>query len=191
MAKSDHHFESGRRERRRRRKAILITILEFILVIAASALTAFLFFSSVTVQENSMSPTLQAGERVFVRRAAYTVRGVKRGDLIAYRGGGGTDTSIHIKRVVALPGETIEIKDGLILIDGKTYIENREFPNITNPGIAANGIRLGGDEYFVLGDNRNNSEDSRFSDVGNIKKSQIYGKVWFRSQPFSRMGFVR
>ena len=151
---------------------------------------AFLFFSSVMIQENSMSPTLMAGDRVFINRVVYAIGSVHRGDLIAYRGSGGTDSGIHVKRVIALPGETIQIRDGLILIDGKTYIENREFPNITKPGIAAEGIRLGSEEYFVLGDNRNNSEDSRFADVGNIKKRQIYGSVWFIGQPFSRTGFV-
>ena len=102
----------------------------------------------------------------------------------------GSIRSISPPQAFALPGETIQIRDGLILIDGKTYIENREFPNITKPGIAAEGIRLGSEEYFVLGDNRNNSEDSRFADVGNIKKRQIYGSVWFIGQPFSRTGFV-
>ncbi len=168
----------------------MTTILEVLLVIFLSAATAFLFFSSVMVQENSMSPTLMAGDRVYVNRIGYAIGSVHRGDLIAYRGSGGTDSGIHVKRVIGLPGETVQIRDGLILINGKTYIENREFPNITKPGIAEDGIRLGSEEYFVLGDNRNNSEDSRFADVGNISKGQIYGKVWFIGQPFSRTGFV-
>ena len=190
MAKSNQQSELKRKIRRRRRRAVLVTLLQVICVIAASAVTAFLIFSSVMIQENSMSPTLMAGDRVYVNRAAYAIGGVGRGDLIAYRGNGGANSSIHVKRVIGLPGETLQIRDGLILIDGKTYIENREFPNITKPGIAEEGIHLGSNEYFVLGDNRNNSEDSRFPDVGNISKNQIYGKVWFIGQPFSRTGFV-
>ena len=190
MAKSNQQSELKRKIRRRRRRAVLVTLLQVICVIAASAVTAFLIFSSVMIQENSMSPTLMAGDRVYVNRAAYAIGGVGRGDLIAYRGNGGADSCIHVKRVIGLPGETLQIRDGLILIDGKTYIENREFPNITKPGIAEEGIHLGSNEYFVLGDNRNNSEDSRFPDVGNISKNQIYGKVWFIGQPFSRTGFV-
>ncbi len=190
MAKSNYQFDHKKKPHWKRRNAFLITIVQVLAVLAASALTSFLFFGSVLIQENSMSPTLMAGDRVFVNRAAYTITGVGRGDLIAYRGSGGADSGLHVKRVIGLPGETIRIRDGLILIDGKTYIENREFPNITKPGIAEEGVLLGNNEYFVLGDNRNNSEDSRFADVGNISKSQISGKVWFIGQPFSRTGFT-
>ena len=190
MAKSNYGSDIKRKMKRDRNKRIIRTLVEVVLVLLASAAVAFLFFSSVMIQENSMSPTLMAGDRVFINRVVYAIGSVHRGDLIAYRGSGGTDSGIHVKRVIALPGETIQIRDGLILIYGKTYIENREFPNITKPGIAAEGIRLGSEEHFVLGDNRNNSEDSRFADVGNIKKRQIYGSVWFIGQPFSRTGFV-
>ena len=190
MAKSNNQSELKRKLRREKRRKIITTILEVVCVLILSAATAFLFFSSIPIQENSMSPTLMAGDRVFVNRVSYAVGSVHRGDLIAYRSAGGSDSGLHVKRVIALPGETVQIRDGLILIDGKTYIENRELPNITKPGIAEEGIRVGSEEYFVLGDNRNNSEDSRFADVGNIAKGQIYGKVWFIGQPFSRTGFV-
>lgn len=190
MAKSNNQSELKRKLRRDRRRRIVTTLLEVFCALVLSAATAFLFFSSVPVQENSMSPTLMAGDRVFVNRVSYALGSVRRGDLIAYRGSSGSDSGIHVKRVIGLPGETVQIRDGLILIDGKTYIENRELPNITKPGLAEEGIRLSSEEYFVLGDNRNNSEDSRFTDVGNIAKSQIFGKVWFIGQPFSRTGFV-
>ena len=152
MAKSNYGSDIKRKMKRDRNKRIIRTLVEVVLVLLASAAVAFLFFSSVMIQENSMSPTLMAGDRVFINRVVYAIGSVHRGDLIAYRGSGGTDSGIHVKRVIALPGETIQIRDGLILIDGKTYIENREFPNITKPGIAAEGIRLGSEEYFVLGD---------------------------------------
>ncbi len=166
-------------------------LLQLMVVLLLSAACAFVFFGSVMIQENSMNPTLESGDRVFVNRAAYLVTGVRRGDVIAYRSSNEIDAGIHVKRVIALPGETIQIKDGLILINGKTYIENKEFPNISKPGIAEDGVKLGSDQYFVLGDNRNNSEDSRFADVGNIAKSSVIGKVWFIGRPAKHAGFVR
>lgn len=191
MAKSVTQSEIKRRVRREKHRKMLKLLLELLVVLLLSAAVATVFFGSVLIQENSMNPTLTSGDRVFVNRAAYVVTGVRRGDVIAYRSSNEIDAGIHVKRVIALPGETIQIRDGLILIDGKTYIENQEFPNISKPGIAEDGVRLASDEYFVLGDNRNNSEDSRFADVGNIGKGSIIGKVWFIGGPASRIGFVR
>ena len=191
MAKSVESQNLRSRIRRDRRRRTARGVFRLILVLALAALTSYLFFSSVIVQESSMSPTLENGDRVFINRLAYAVTGVRRGDVIAYRSRSSIDTGIHIKRVIGLPGETVQIRDGLILINGSTYIESKDFPNITNAGLAAEGVTLGSDEYFVLGDNRNNSEDSRFADVGNINRSNIIGKVWFIGQPVSRAGFVR
>jgi len=191
MAKSVESQNLRSRIRRDRRRRTARGVFRLILVLALAALTSYLFFSSVIVQESSMSPTLENGDRVFINRLAYAVTGVRRGDVIAYRSRSSIDTGIHIKRVVGLPGETVQIRDGLILINGSTYIESKDFPNITNAGLAAEGVTLGSDEYFVLGDNRNNSEDSRFADVGNIGRETILGKVWFRPQPLRSVGFVR
>ena len=165
-------------------------IMQILTVLLLSAVTAYAFFNAVLIQENSMNPTLRAGQRVYINRAGYLLHGVRRGDVIAFRGNSEYDSGSHVKRVIGLPGETVQIRDGLILINGKTYIENREFPNISRPGIASEEIRLNSGEYFVLGDNRNNSEDSRFADIGNIRRSQIFGKVWFIGRPFSSIGFV-
>ena len=191
MAKSVESQNLRSRIRRDRRRRTARGVFRLILVLALAALTSYLFFSSVIVQESSMSPTLENGDRVFINRLAYAVTGVRRGDVIAYRSRSSIDTGILIKRVIGLPGETVQIRDGLILINGSTYIESKDFPNITNAGLAAEGVTLGSDEYFVLGDNRNNSEDSRFADVGNIGRETILGKVWFRPQPLRSVGFVR
>ncbi len=190
MAKSTSYTEMHRKIRIEKRRRRISFVLQLLFVILLSALTAAAFFSSVLIQENSMNPTLRAGDRAFVNRLSYVIGGVRRGDLIAYKGKGEFDSGIHVKRVIGLPGETVQIKDGLILIDGKTYIENRDFPNISRAGVAESGVRLASGEYFVLGDNRNNSEDSRYQDVGNISRASIVGKIWFIGTPFSRTGFV-
>ena len=172
----------------RKTRSITVWVIEIVITLALSAVFAFAFCSSVTIQESSMDPTFQAGNKVLINRTSYVIGRVKRGDLIAYSNSERTDASVHVKRVVGLPGETIQIRDGLILINGQTYIEDREVAAITFGGLAEAGITLGADEYFVLGDNRNNSEDSRYTDVGNIKRSDILGKVWLIISPRSSFG---
>src|SRR5699024_3728010 len=114
----------------------------------------------------------------------------KRGDIIAFTKDGKDNAAIHIKRVVGLPGETVQIKDGKLYIDGEESEAGKDLPEITNPGLADEAITLKSDEYFVLGDNRNNSEDSRFAEVKNVNKRYIEGKLWFCISPFDKLGFV-
>ena len=101
------------------------------------------------------------------------------------------EAALHIRRVIGLPGETIQIKDGQIYIDGELYKESRDLDLIENAGLAQDGVTLQSGEYFVLGDNRNNSEDSRYADIGNVKKRYIVGKLWFVSSPLREIGFVK
>ncbi len=170
----------------------IVFAVEIAVVVVLAALTAHLFFGSYAMQEGSMEPAIQTGDRYLVNRAAYALTGVHRGDLIAYKSKDEADSTIHVKRVIGLPGETVQIKNGLILIDGKTYMEDRELPAITNGGaVEQQPLTIGDDEYFVLGDNRNNSEDSRFADVGNIMRANIIGKAWYLSSPRSRSGFLK
>lgn len=93
-------------------------------------------------------------------------------------------------RVIGLPGETIQIVNGRILINGEAYKEGKDFPSINNPGMAANAITLEAGEYFVLGDNRNNSEDSRYADIGKVNKKYITGKLWFQISPRKEIGLL-
>lgn len=138
-----------------------------------------------------MDPTLAAGDTLLIDRTTYIFSAPQRGDIIAFKLSDDKKASTHIKRVIGLPGETIQIKDGQILIDGETYQEQKNFPSIQNAGLAEEEITLGKGEYFVLGDNRNNSEDSRFVDVGNVKKNNIIGKLWFVISPKDAFGFLK
>ncbi|MDD3141299.1 MAG: signal peptidase I, partial [Lachnospiraceae bacterium] len=94
-------------------------------------------------------------------------------------------------RIIGLPGETIEIKEGKIYINGKKISEKIKTTELENAGIASDPLKLGGNEYFVLGDNRKSSEDSRMADIGAVKKSEIYGKAWLVLSPGKNFGFIK
>ncbi|MEE1032753.1 MAG: signal peptidase I [Ruminococcus sp.] len=172
-------------------KTVLIWILEIVIVVAFGVLLTIGFGKTTTIQEGSMDPTLAAGDTLLIDRTTYIFSAPQRGDIIAFKLSDDKKASTHIKRVIGLPGETIQIKDGQILIDGETYQEQKNFPSIQNAGLAEEEITLGKGEYFVLGDNRNNSEDSRFVDVGNVKKNNIIGKLWFVISPKDAFGFLK
>ncbi len=165
-------------------------IFEILATLAFSALVAVLMFQSVTMQESSMEPTLSVGNRYFMNRIVYRISEPERGDIIVFRTNASDEAALHIRRVIGLPGETIQIVDGQILINGETYKEGKDFPVISNPGLAAKPISLGSGEYFVLGDNRNNSEDSRYGDIGIVNKKYISGKLWFSCYPLNNIGFL-
>ena len=138
-----------------------------------------------------MEPTLSGGDTVLLNDLSYRLRGPSRGDVIAFRPGGTSSSHTYIKRVVGLPGETIQIKEGMIYINDQVYLEQKDFPAIEEAGLAEEPITLGTSEYFVLGDNRNNSEDSRYADIGCVEEKDIEGKVWFVISPKEHFGFVK
>lgn len=170
-------------------RKIAIWIIQIAAMTVLGFVCAYMFGQRVMMTESSMEPTVLAGDKMFINVAAYKLSSPKRGDIIAFKNGA-DDEGIHIKRVIGLPDETVQIRDGHIIIDGKTYIEDKEFSEITNPGIAEEPVSVGSNEYFVLGDNRNNSEDSRHLDVGLIKEENIIGKLWIRFSPMDRFGLV-
>ena len=158
-------------------RSMFVWNLEIIAAILLAAAFSWFFCRSVVVQEGSMEPTLVPGERVLMDSAWYRLSSPKRGDIIAFR-------------TIALPGETVQIKDGQILINGEVYNEKDEFPAITNAGLASEPITVGKGQYFVLGDNRNNSEDSRHNGMGLVNSDRIVGKLWFTISPWKKIGFV-
>ena len=171
-------------------RGIFRLIFEIAVTLAFAALVAIAMFQSVTMQESSMEPTLSVGDRFFINRVIYRVSSPQRGDIIVFRTNASDEAALHIRRVIGLPGETVQIGDGRILINGETYKEGRDFPTISNAGLAASPITLEAGEYFVLGDNRNNSEDSRYGDIGIVKKKYISGKLWFTCYPVKKIGFL-
>ena len=171
-------------------KNILLWTFEILVVILFAYMLVYFFGQSRTNIGQSMDVTLSGGDTVLLNELVYRVGTPKRGDVIAFKPNGSTTSHSSIKRVIGLPGETIQIRDGMIYIDGELYLEKKSYPVITNPGLAADGLKLGDKEYFVLGDNRNNSVDSRFADVGTVKSTEIEGKVWFVLSPSEHIGFL-
>lgn len=172
-------------------KEILIWTFQIAVVLACAVVVAILFFQSVSMQEGSMEPTLAVGDRFFINKVAYKLGSPKRGDILVFKTSTKEEASLHIKRVIGLPGETIQIRDGQILIDGETYKEGKDFPSITNSTLAEEGISLESGEYFVLGDNRNSSDGSQYTDAGSVQKRNIIGKLWFVAGPLKKIGFLK
>ncbi len=161
-------------------------------IIAIAALAIFLvsmFGNTMTVSGRSMEETLNAGDQVMLNELPEIFSPVHRFDVVCFAPENGTERR-SIKRIIGLPGETVQIRGGKVLIDG-SEIQNPYTKNISISGLAENPITLGEGEYFVLGDNGNSSEDSRFVNVGNVSRSRIIGKVWFCTSPLSHLGPVR
>lgn len=142
------------------------------------------------VDGRSMMNTLHDGDNLIVEKLSYRFSDPKRFDIIVFPPTGKKE--YYIKRIIGLPGETVQIdENGNIYINGELLKENYGAETIQNPGRAANPITLGDDEYFVMGDNRNNSKDSRSEEVGNVKRSQIIGRAWLRIWPLNKFGLLK
>ena len=183
--------EARERLRDDRTRGIVKWVFEIIVTLVFAVLVAISAFQTVTLQESAMEPTYSVGQKFFVNRALYKIKSPKRGDVIVFKTSASDDPALHIRRVIGRPGETVQIKEGQIFINGNVYEENGAYQEIADGGLADSAITLESGEYFVLGDNRNNSEDSRFSDIGNISKKYIVGKIWFTVSPKSKIGFIR
>ncbi len=185
-----HGREQRPQKRRKLLRSIFSWIFQIILIVMAAYVLVYFFGQTRTNVGQSMDTTLSGGDTVLLNVISYQIGSPERGDIISFKPNGNESSRSSIKRVIGLPGETIQIVDGMIQIDGQTYLEQKSYPTITNPGMASEPITLGATEYFVLGDNRNNSEDSRFADVGLVDVDMIEGKVWFILSPSEHRGFV-
>lgn len=173
-------------------------VIKFLLYILAIFLITFCILhflgQRTRVSGSSMEATLSDGDNLIVDKLTYRIWDPERFDIVVfpYEGPGSSDSffgkTYYIKRIIGLPGETVYIDyDGNIFINGVKLDENYGLARISNPGIAAEPLVLGEDEYFVMGDNRNNSSDSRFSNVGPIKGSHFTGRALCRIYPFDKI----
>ena len=164
-------------------KEILSTSVYLLVVLLATYIIVNFVGQRTEVVGSSMENTLSDGDNLIVDKITYRFRDPERYDIIVFPFQYEKNT-FYIKRIIGLPGETVKIdSDGVIYINGKELTEYYGREIIADPGIASDEITLGSDEYFVMGDNRNNSTDSRNSIVGNIRKKDILGRAWLRIWP--------
>lgn len=177
------------------RQDVIKEIVGMVLYLACVFVVVFLIIHFVGVRTRvngtSMEATLSDGDNLIVDKITYRFKDPERFDIIVFPPKYEED-KLFIKRIIGLPGETVRIDDnGNIYINGIVLQEHYGLDPILQPGDAAEPITLGDDEYFVLGDNRNNSTDSRFDVVGAVKRKDIVGRAWVRIYPFDEMSFIK
>ncbi len=161
-------------------------IVQAITVVALAWFCINSFAQMHTFVGQSMQPSMYDGDMVLYNRVVYDVSPPERFDVVLFETSEG---KLDIKRIVALPTETIQIVDGRVLIDGQHLVDERIATDISLAGLASMPITLTEGEYFVLGDNVEASQDSRFDTIGNIQASRIIGKVWIDIWPLGHMRF--
>lgn len=171
-------------------KELLAWLAMIAVVVAATYLVVTFVGQRTQVSGESMETTLSDGDHLIVDKIFYRFRDPERYDIVVfpYRL---EENTYYIKRIIGLPGETVQIVDGYVYINGVQLDEHYGNEIMEKPGIAAEPVTLGEDEYFVLGDNRNNSQDSRTASVGVIHRDEILGRAWVRIWPLSDFGVIK
>lgn len=165
--------------------------LQILIVVVLAYCIIYFGVQSTRNLGQSMEPTLSNKDLILINKVAYITKEPKRFDVIVFQSAQNDQLPLNIKRIVALPGETVQIIDGELYINNKK-IEHKVFSElITTAGVAKEPITLGEDEYFVMGDNCNNSEDSRFSNIGNVHESDIVGKAWIHIEKWNKFKKIR
>ena len=170
-------------------RELLNTAISLLCVLGAVWLVITFVGQRTEVEGASMENTLHNGDNLIVDKLSYRFHDPDRFDIIVFPQ---EDGRYFIKRIIGLPGESVRIdEDGFIYINGENLQESYGKEVMRDPGLAKDGIQLGADEYFVLGDNRNDSMDSRMAEVGPIVGERIIGRAWLRIYPFDQIGFLK
>lgn len=178
-----------KRKKKRNRLMVEIVMYAVIIFFAAFIVPRFILQRTIVIGD-SMENTLHDGENLWVEKISFHFDQLKRFDVIVFYPYGKDNSEYYIKRVIGLPNETVQIIGETIYINGKPLRENYGKEAITYAGNAAEEIHLKADEYFVLGDNRSVSLDSRYGKVGPVKKENIEGRAFLRIWPLTRFGFI-
>lgn len=169
-------------------KGILKTILTYVLIVFAVIIIRIFFIDPVRVDGKSMNTTLANGEIMILNKIAYRTGDIKRFDIVVID----EDDKYIIKRVIGLPGESVEYKNNVLYINGKQMED--PYPSTKTDDFSIQDIghkKVPGDTYFVMGDNRADSLDSRYPQVGVIKREKILGRARLVIWPLNKFGFVK
>lgn len=172
-------------------REVLSWIVEIVVVIGLAYVLVSFFGIRTNVVGQAMEQTLENDDDILVNKFAYIISKPKQGDVIVFLPNGNKKSHYYVRRVVAVPGDTVQIKDGALYVNDELYKESTDVASMEDAGIASDAVKLEKDEYFVLGDNRNNSEDSRYANIGNVKRDYIIGKAWFRFSGIGSFGTIK
>ena len=161
-------------------------LIVFAAIVLGFGVTQFCV-QSVFMTGPSMESQISDGDELILNKVVYKFNRVRRFDIVAIKKIGSEDY-YDIKRVVGIPGDTVSVVAGRLVINGKQTSERYPFSFINSSGVLSDSIKLGDNEYFCLGDNTSNSEDSRFVNYGNVQKSEIKGKVSYKLFPKEERG---
>lgn len=181
-------INNGVKKPNRLKRFLLDLIFYAVIIFSCVYIIPNFVLQRTIVEGKSMENTLSDGDHLYVEKISYRLGLLKRFDIIVFYPYGRDHEDYYVKRIIGLPGETVQIIDGKIYINGEVLEENYGKEPILDPGRAVQPITLADDEYFVLGDNRNISKDSRYPNVGNVKKENIGGKAFFRVSPLNKFG---
>ena len=171
-------------------REIFSWIFGIALSVFLAAVVVIFLGKSTRVVGMSMEPTLENGQQIFIDRFLYVLSSPKAGDVVAFLPNGNENYHYYVKRVGAGPGDKVRIADGTLYVNGQEskWVTER----ILDAGIAENEIILGNKEYFCIGDNPNNSEDSRSANIGPVEEGDMIGKAWFHLKSGTDgIGFIK
>lgn len=172
-------------------KEIINWVVYFVCLLAVVFVINTFVVQRIMVSGDSMYPYLHNKDQLMMDKLSYRIHDPERFDIVVFPVVRDGKEEYYIKRVIGLPGETVQIIDGYVYINGEKLDENYGAEVMNDAGRAAEPITLGDDEYFVLGDNRNRSDDSRYENVENLKREKIVGRAWVRIWPLDRICVVR
>lgn len=171
-------------------REIISYILGIMIAVFLAIVIIYFWGMSTKVIGDSMNPVLFNGQTIYIDRFSYMLSNPKAGDVVVFLPNGNENEHYYVKRVIAVPGDTVRIQDGICYVNGEESEHITQ--TISEAGIAENDILIENGSYFCIGDNPDNSEDSRSANIGPVKDGDILGKAWFHAgSEVGGMGFIK